>query len=75
MKIVIDANWDDEAKVWYAVARGDVGLATEAESLDDLRGHVAVILADLLEEDDDAEADFDLVVHTAIGPEGVVAAE
>lgn len=62
--IVIDANWDDEAGVWYAVARGEIGLATEAQTLDVLRERIIAVLPDLLDLGPDADAPFDLVVHT-----------
>ena len=36
MKIVVDAHWDEQAKVWVAVARGDIGLVTEATTVEEL---------------------------------------
>lgn len=49
MKIVADVRWDGEARVWYAVARGKIGLATESESLDELRERILSVLPDLLD--------------------------
>ncbi|WP_159586157.1 DUF1902 domain-containing protein [Chelativorans xinjiangense] len=74
MKITIDANWDDEAKVWVAIAREQVGLATEAQSLDQLRDGIALKLADLVE-DESVSPEFDLVVHSAAHGPAPVAAE
>lgn len=50
MKIVVDAFWDDEAKVWVAQARDeDIGLVTEAETIEQLQSNLAVIVPELLE--------------------------
>jgi hypothetical protein len=75
MKFLFDADWDDDAKVWYAVSRDDIGLVTEAATLDSLRARVAVILPELIELDAGQEAEFDLVVHSAIQHAGPIAAE
>ena len=32
MKIVLEAFWDDEARVWVASSRDDIGLVTEADT-------------------------------------------
>jgi len=55
MKLTIDVRWDDEASVWYAVARGKVGLATESESLDGVRDRILAVLPDLIGIDSAAE--------------------
>lgn len=75
MKIVIDANWDNEANVWCAVAREELGLVTEASSLDALRDRISAMLPDLLEHGGATEVAFDLVVHSAGGLSGPIAAE
>jgi predicted RNase H-like HicB family nuclease len=45
----VNCRWDDEAGVWY-VAESDVpGLATEAETLEQLEQKLAVMIPELLE--------------------------
>ena len=46
--ILVRAEWDDEASVWVATS-ADIGLATEAESLEQLRAKLPTIVEDLLE--------------------------
>jgi hypothetical protein len=75
MKIVADVRWDEEARVWYAVARGKVGLATESESLDGLRERVLSVLPDLLGLDDLRGIDLQLIVHGIRNPSSPIAAE
>lgn len=75
MKFLVDANWDDEAKVWYAVSREDAGLVTEAATLDELRDRIARILPDLVDLNEGDEAEFDLIVHSAARQSGPIAAE
>ena len=45
--VEIDVRFDDEAKVWCAVARPGVGLVTEAETLDELVAKVRQMVDDL----------------------------
>ena len=47
MIIIVRAEWDDEAKVWVATS-DDIGLATEAETLEALRPKVIDMVTDLL---------------------------
>ncbi len=46
---IIEAIWDDEAKVWVAESAEVPGLATEAATLDDLMAKLAVMIPELLE--------------------------
>jgi predicted RNase H-like HicB family nuclease len=46
---VIRAEWDEEAKVWVASSDDVPGLATEAESLEQLMERLRVIVPELLE--------------------------
>lgn len=48
-KIVVDAFWDDEARVWVASSRGELGLVTEARTIEDLQARIADLLPDLLD--------------------------
>jgi Domain of unknown function (DUF1902) len=47
--IIVRADWDDEAKVWVATSTDIDGLATEADTLEALRGKVLAMVAELLE--------------------------
>jgi hypothetical protein len=51
--IIVRADWDDEAKVWVATS-SDIGLATEADTLEELRPKVIDMVIELLalEEED-----------------------
>lgn len=66
MHFVIKAIWDEEASVWVAT-NDDLGITTEAESLDELSEKLrlllpeAVALNDLTPEDDSVP--YDLLVH------------
>ncbi|MDX8513834.1 DUF1902 domain-containing protein [Mesorhizobium captivum] len=75
MKLVVDVRWDSEASVWYAVSRDKTGLATENESLDGLRQRILAVLPDLLDLDDAAELDVELVVHDISTASNPLAAE
>jgi broad specificity phosphatase PhoE len=74
MKLIVDVSWDDEASVWYAVSRGQTGLATESESLDGLRERILAVLPDLLDLPPD-KIDVELVVHGISAASGPIAAE
>lgn len=45
--IIVRAEWDDEAKVWVATS-DDIGLATEADTLEELRPKVISMVIELL---------------------------
>ena len=64
MKIVIDAFWDDEAGVWVASARDGIGLATEAETIEELQRRLAIIVPDLLGEDHDGPFEIELITRS-----------
>ena len=48
--IIVRADWDPEAKVFVATS-DDIGIATEAASIEGLREKLPVMIADLLEEE------------------------
>jgi predicted RNase H-like HicB family nuclease len=48
--VIVRAAWDDEAKVWYVEDSDVPGLATEADTVDELRQKVLVRIDDLLED-------------------------
>ena len=47
--IIVRAEWDDEAKVWVASSADIQGLATEADTLEELRDKVLVMVTELAE--------------------------
>lgn len=67
MKIVyiVQASWDEDARVWCAEGVNFIGLATSAESLDALFKKVPIIIEDLLGANDDL-ADGDIPLRLLI---------
>jgi hypothetical protein len=62
MKITVDAFWDDDAKVWVAQARDEnIGLVTEADTIEQLHARLALIVPDLL---DDVPGPFEIELVT-----------
>jgi len=47
--IIVRAMWDEEAKVWVAESDDVAGLATEADSFEELREKVLAMIPELLE--------------------------
>ena len=64
-KLLVTAQWDDEAKVWVATSQDIPGLVTEAPSLDALLERVLAVASELLEDNahlqDDAGHPGDLI--------------
>jgi predicted methyltransferase len=48
-RIIVHADWDDEAKVWIATGASIDGLAIEADSFEKLLERVPGAIADLIE--------------------------
>jgi predicted RNase H-like HicB family nuclease len=48
--LIVNAVWDDEAKVWVATSDDVPGLATEAETYDALVKKLMVMIPELLDE-------------------------
>ena len=46
---VFDANWDDEAKVWWISKTPIPGLVTEASTLDELYRKLSIMIPEMLE--------------------------
>jgi predicted RNase H-like HicB family nuclease len=67
---VVRIAWDDEAKVWYVEESDIPGLATEADTLEELRRKVPIIIQDLLEDErnrpDEIEIDFIAYAHDRV---------
>lgn len=49
-KLLVIAQWDDEAGVWVATSEDIPGLVTEAASLDELLTRVLAVAPELLED-------------------------
>lgn len=49
-KLLVIAQWDDEANVWVATSEDIPGLVTEAASLDELLARVLAVAPELLED-------------------------
>ena len=47
--LIVNAKWDDEAKVWVATSDDISGLVTEADSLDAMVKKLQVIIPELLD--------------------------
>ena len=48
MKIIVDAFWDEDAAVWVASSRNDIGLVTEAATIEELHQKLSTMIPDLL---------------------------
>jgi hypothetical protein len=66
MKIVVRAFWDDEARVWVAVADGELGLVTEAKTIEELSRKLPVMAKDLLEGEHDGPVDIELLTTSTL---------
>ena len=64
MKIVVEAFWDEEARVWVASAQGDVGLVTEAPTIEALQARIAAVLPDLLGEEHHGPYEVELITRS-----------
>ena len=60
-KYVVEAFWDDEARVWVATSDDVPGLATEAPTLEAMLRKLEVLIPELLELNDVLPADGDAV--------------
>lgn len=63
MKIVVEAYRDEEAGVWVASAMGDIGLVTEAATIEALQERIALLLPDLLEGEHEGPFEVELVAR------------
>jgi hypothetical protein len=61
MKVRVRTAWDDEAQVWVAVADGNIGLVTEAETLEALAKKLPILALDLLEDEISEEPEIELI--------------
>jgi len=49
IEYIVEAFWDDEAKVWVATSDDVPGLATEAETVELLIGKLRVMIPELMD--------------------------
>ncbi|HXV83414.1 MAG TPA: DUF1902 domain-containing protein [Candidatus Binatia bacterium] len=49
VEITVNAEWDPEANVWVATSEDVPGLITEADTLEDLQGKLAIMIPELLQ--------------------------
>jgi len=64
--LFIRAEWDDEARVWVATSDDVPGLATEAETVEDLIEKLRVMIPELLEANGNAmeyEVPFEILTR------------
>jgi hypothetical protein len=60
--VSFDAEWDAEAKVWWASASGGEGITTEADTVEALRERLCIIVPDYFEAVGEPEDAFDIVL-------------
>jgi hypothetical protein len=64
MKILVEALWDEEAGVWAASATGDIGLVTEADTIENLQRKLGAMVPELLSGDHDGPFENELVARS-----------
>lgn len=64
MKVVVEALWDDEAKVWVASSVDQIGLVTEAASIEELQKKLPLIVPDLLGPDVRGPFEVELIARS-----------
>lgn len=62
-KVAFLAQWDDEAKVWWAQCRTDDGIVTEAATVEALRQRLKLIVPDFFEAGDASTDDFEIELN------------
>jgi hypothetical protein len=68
MPIIVDfeAEWDDEAKVWWTSAAGDLGITIEAATVEALRERLKLIVPDFLETTEDVTINLTVKVSDIV---------
>jgi hypothetical protein len=63
--VSFEAEWDDEAKVWWTSATSGEGITTEAETIEKLRERLRLIVPDFLDAvgQDAEDIEIKLTVH------------
>jgi hypothetical protein len=61
--IIVKVDWDDEAKVWVAIS-DDIGIATEADTQEEVEAKVLDMIRELLELQAESYSDLpEIPVH------------
>lgn len=63
MKISVEAFWDGEASVWVASASENIGLVTEANTIEELQRKLAIMIPDLVGDDYKGPFEIELVAR------------
>lgn len=63
MRITVDARWDAETGVWVATARGDLGLVTEAPTIEALERRIALLVPDLVQGEASGPFEIELIAR------------
>lgn len=67
MRIVtFEVRRDDEAGVWYASSISDVGIVTEAATIEALRERLKRLVPDFLETEEELRLDLDIKVSDIV---------
>jgi hypothetical protein len=64
MRIVVEAFWDGEARVWVASSLAGIGLATEAPTIEELQRKLSVMIPDLLDGEHAGTVEIELVARS-----------
>lgn len=64
MRVVIDAFWDEEANVWVASSKSDLGIVTEAPTIEELQRRLALLVPDFLGEDYPGPFEIELLTRS-----------
>jgi hypothetical protein len=65
--VKFEAAWDDEAQVWWANAdEDDVGIATEAPTIEALRERLKLIVPDVLETTDELRIELHVSISDTV---------
>jgi hypothetical protein len=65
--VKFEAAWDDEAQVWWASAdEDDVGIATEAPTIEALRERLKLIVPDVLETTDEVRIELHVSISDTV---------
>lgn len=60
---VVRVAWDSEAEVWFVEHSDIKGLATKAETLEELRRKVPAMIQDLLDDETDRPTEIDFIAY------------
>ena len=64
MKIIVEAFWDDETEVWVASSAENIGLATEADTIEELREKISIMIPELLSPTMEGPFEIELIARS-----------